>query len=63
MNLTISRPQKIKAQPGGEAESSPACAIGAFIVFVVKNPFKISDLAWVKIYIFKYGEYDVEDRA
>ena len=32
MNFKISRPQKIiKAQPGGEAASSPACAIGAFI--------------------------------
>jgi hypothetical protein len=32
MHFTISRPQKKrKAQPGGEAASSPACAIGAFI--------------------------------
>jgi hypothetical protein len=35
MHFTIPRPQKktLKAQPGGEAASSPACAIGAFIGF------------------------------
>jgi hypothetical protein len=32
MYFMISGPQKkIKAQPGGEAVSPPACAVGAFI--------------------------------
>ena len=32
MHFTVSRPlKKIKAQPGGEAASPPACAIRAFI--------------------------------
>jgi hypothetical protein len=41
MVFTISRPQKkMKAQPGAEAASQPAYAIGAFIGLHGHNEFK-----------------------
>jgi len=39
MLLTISRPLKKNIQPGGEAASPPACAIGAFIYLHGQNEF------------------------
>jgi hypothetical protein len=51
MHFTISRPQKKrKAQPGAEAASAAACAIGFYVGIGVHNAFgKKSDLAWVQI--------------
>jgi hypothetical protein len=41
-------PEKKEAQPGGEAASKTACAVGAFIgLHGQKCILKNSDLAWV----------------
>jgi hypothetical protein len=50
MHFTILRPQKKKEQPGAEAASEAACAIGAFTVFLwSKTRFENSDFSLAQI--------------